>query len=153
ARITNAMAGTKNQSGKRMWPFTDVSLETATLWGETANIVLLICLLGGVLATFVIVRTTNVKEHHWDRLRQEATDAFERLRINSAKENAEARSEEEQKDPVGGEETGVGIKEPQADSAGANARAQEARARAEELTLEIARLKAPRTLTPEQQSR
>src|SRR5215470_2823856 len=111
------MAGTKNQSGKRMWPFTDVSLETATLWGETANIVLLICLLGGVLATFVIVRTTNVKEHHWDRLRQEASDAFERLRINSAKEIAEARSDADAKITVAREEARVAIERAQADSA------------------------------------
>ena len=66
-----------------MWPFADVSLETATLWGEAANIALLICLLGGVLATFVIVRTANVKEHHWDMLREQA-------RIETGKTQGEA---------------------------------------------------------------
>ncbi len=49
-----------------MWPFADLSLEWATFWGDAANIALIACLIGGVLATFIIVRTTSVKEHHWE---------------------------------------------------------------------------------------
>ncbi len=53
-----------------MWPFAGMSLESATWWGDAANLALLACLLGGVVATFVIVRTATVKEFHWDRLRE-----------------------------------------------------------------------------------
>jgi hypothetical protein len=127
ARTMNAMAGIKNQSGKRMWPFADVSLETATLWGEAANITLLVCLLGGVLATFVIVRTTNVKEHHWDAARDK-----------SAREIAELTKQGDQL---------------RKDTADANERAAEASQKAAEATLELTKLKTPRILSQEQREK
>jgi hypothetical protein len=57
-----------------MWPFSEMSLSAATLVGTIANWVLLCCLLGGVLATFVIVKTTDVKEEHWDEARKHSAE-------------------------------------------------------------------------------
>jgi hypothetical protein len=112
-------------SGKRMWPFSDMSLSTATRWFDVANLVLLGSLLFGILATFAIVRLGNVKEHHWDVLRDQSRERVAGLEAEAAKANdsiAEARKE----------------------TAGANARALEAQ-------LALERLKAPRTLGPERQ--
>src|ERR1700722_15630750 len=48
-----------------MWPFSEMSLATASLIGTIANWELLVSLIGGVLSTFVIVKTADVKEDHW----------------------------------------------------------------------------------------
>src|SRR6266478_172544 len=73
------MPPTKNQSGRGMWPFDGMSLSSATLWGDIANLALLVCLVGGVIATFVIVRTTNVKELHWDVAREHSRERIAEL--------------------------------------------------------------------------
>jgi len=57
-----------------MWPFSDMSLSTATWWYDAANLVLLGSLLFGVLSTFAIVRLANVKEHHWDIARDQSRE-------------------------------------------------------------------------------
>lgn len=77
------MPDRKNQSGIRMWSFSDMSLSAASKIGDIANIALLISLVAGVIATFVIVKTSDVKEHHWDALRDQA-------RISIADANARA---------------------------------------------------------------
>lgn len=77
----------KNQSGKRMWPFSEISLPWATWWSDAANLVLLVCLLGGVLATFVIIRATNVKEHHWENDRRASQKEIARLQALTAWRN------------------------------------------------------------------
>jgi hypothetical protein len=52
-----------------MWPFSEMSLAAASIIGTIANSALLACLLGGVISTFVIVKTTDVKEEHWAHAR------------------------------------------------------------------------------------
>ena len=73
------MPTTKTQSGKRMWPFSEMSLDSASLWGDIANLTLLCSLVVGVISTFVIVRTENVKEHHWDIDRQHSSERIAEL--------------------------------------------------------------------------
>jgi hypothetical protein len=48
-----------------MWPFSEMSLPTATLVSTIANGVLLASLVVGALSTFVIVKTSDVKERYW----------------------------------------------------------------------------------------
>ena len=57
-----------------MWPFSEMSLPVATLVGTIANWTLLASLLCGVLSTFVIVKTTDVKEEHWAEDRKHSTE-------------------------------------------------------------------------------
>jgi hypothetical protein len=104
-----------------MWPFSEMSLPTATLIGTIANWALLACLLGGVLSTFVIVKTTDVKEEHWDRDRDASRERIKEL----TKETTRLSTE--------GDEARAAI-------AGANARALEAQA-------ELARFRAPRSIS------
>jgi len=72
-----------------MWPFSEMSLPAATLWGDIANLVLVVSLIAGVIATFVIVRTSNVKEHHWDTLREQSRVKIAELESLTAKANAD----------------------------------------------------------------
>jgi hypothetical protein len=53
-----------------MWPFSEMSLAAATLLGSIANWVLLASLVGGVISTFVIVKTADVKEASWEEERR-----------------------------------------------------------------------------------
>jgi hypothetical protein len=103
-----------------MWPFSEMSLSTATLIGTIANWSLLGSLLVGVVATFLIVQTTDVKEDHWAIDRRESAERIAGLTT--------------QGDQL------------RKDTADANARALEAQ-------LELAKFKAPRLLTEEQQAR
>lgn len=58
-----------------MWllPFLDSTYARAVWWNDTANVVLIISLIVGVLATFVIVRTSSTKEEFLKRDLSEAT--------------------------------------------------------------------------------
>jgi hypothetical protein len=67
-----------------MWPFEGMSLSSATRWGDAANLVLIVCLIGGVIATFVIVRTSNIKEHHWDVHRIKSLEIISQLNNETA---------------------------------------------------------------------
>jgi len=60
------------QSANRMWPFSGMSLSTASLWFDVANYALVVSLVLGVIATFVIVRTVSIKESYWDVDRENA---------------------------------------------------------------------------------
>jgi hypothetical protein len=80
-----------------MWPFSEMSLATASLVGTTANWVLLASLVGGVLSTFVIVKTSDVKEEHWAEDRRHSNEKMaelgtqaEQLRKSTAEANARA---------------------------------------------------------------
>lgn len=117
----------KCQSGKRMWPFSfsGMSLETANWLSDIANIVAVSCLVGGVLAAFIIFRTSSVKERHWEKDRQEARLKISILETSAAEANERAKMLE----------SGI---------ADANARALEAQ-------LALEKFKAPRGLTPDQQ--
>ncbi len=63
-----------SQSEKPMWSFSfsGMSLETANWLSDIANIVFIGSLIAGLLATFVVVRTSSVKETYWDKAREEA---------------------------------------------------------------------------------
>ena len=102
-RNTIAMPPQKSQSGKRMWPFSfsDMSLETANWWSDVANMVLVVSLVAGVAATFVVVRTGNVKEAFWDKAREEAKSELAKTSKAIAEANERAaeanRKAEEEK--------------------------------------------------------
>jgi hypothetical protein len=80
---------THNRSGIAMWPFNDMSLPTATLIGTIANWCLLASLLTGVVSTFVIVKTTDVKEAYWDHDRDAARERIGELARESELAKAE----------------------------------------------------------------
>lgn len=103
-----------------MWPFAGMSLAAATAVGSIANWSLLLCLLGGVVATFVIVQTTDVKEEHW---------AEDRRHSNERVAELSATAEQLRKD-----------------TAEANARAAEARAKTAEAEERLGRLSMSRAL-------
>jgi len=48
---------------KGMWPFQELSLSAATAWANAATVVLAACVLGSLLAAFVLVRANNVKQY------------------------------------------------------------------------------------------
>src|SRR5262249_19147172 len=52
------------QSGGAMWPFQEMSLPAANAWANAASLALLVCFVGAAIATFVLVRANNVKEHY-----------------------------------------------------------------------------------------
>jgi hypothetical protein len=72
-----------------------MSLEEASFWGTVANWALIFCLVGGVVSTFVIVKTTDVKEIHWDDLRTEGTRKTAELALETAKAKENAAAAEE----------------------------------------------------------
>ena len=67
------------QSANRMWPFSGMSLSTASLWFDVANYALVVSLVLGVIATFVIVRTVSIKESYWDVDRENAKERIATL--------------------------------------------------------------------------
>jgi len=82
-----------------MWPFSEMSLATASLVGTIANWVLLVSLLSGVLSTFVIVKTSDVKEDHWAEDRRISNERIAELTTQgdlARKETAQAKLELQQ---------------------------------------------------------
>jgi hypothetical protein len=75
-----------------MWPFSEMSLPTATLVGTIANWILLISLLGGVFSTLVIVKSTDVKEEHWALARKQADERIASLNNQTARLSVEAET-------------------------------------------------------------
>jgi hypothetical protein len=73
---------------KRMWLFSDMSLSTATALGTIANWGLLLSLLTGIVSTFFVVQTTDVKERHWDEARDRSTERI--VEISAEGEKAKA---------------------------------------------------------------
>jgi hypothetical protein len=100
-----------------------MSLASATLWGAVANWGLLVSLVGGVVSTYVVVKTTDVKEHHWE---QQKKQAEERIAANET-ETARAVAESNR----------------------AIERAAEAQRKTAEAELELLRLRTPRRLNAE----
>jgi hypothetical protein len=72
-----------------MWPFSEMSLPVASLIGTIANWLLLASLLGGVLSTFVIVKTSDVKEEHWAEDRRISNERIAGLNNDTARLTAE----------------------------------------------------------------
>jgi hypothetical protein len=68
-----------------MWPFSEMSLPVASLVGTIANWTLLASLIGGVLSTFVIVKTSDVKEEHWAEDRQRSNEHIAELNNEAAR--------------------------------------------------------------------
>ena len=70
-----------------------MSLSAVTLIGSIANWALLACLLGGVLATFIIVQATDIKEEHWAEQRKHSNERIAELSVQAEalkKDTAEA---------------------------------------------------------------
>jgi hypothetical protein len=67
-----------------MWPFSEMSLATASLVGTIANWILLASLVGGVLSTFVIVKTSDIKEEHWAEDRIKSNERIAKLNNETA---------------------------------------------------------------------
>jgi hypothetical protein len=87
--------------GHGMWPFSEMSLSTASFVGSIANWALLASLVGGVLSTFVIVKTTDVKEEFWAEDRRHSNERIadlsvqaEQLRKDAAEANARTKQAE-----------------------------------------------------------
>jgi hypothetical protein len=82
-----------------MWPFSEMSLAAASLVGTIANWLLLASLIGGVLSTFVIVKTSDVKEEHWAEDRRISNERIAELTAQAEearKETAQAKLELQQ---------------------------------------------------------
>ena len=72
-----------NHGGRGMWWWS--SLEAAERWGDWANIALVSALALGVVATYLIVSTTNIKEDHWRELRRKSDVRIAELNNETAK--------------------------------------------------------------------
>jgi len=75
------MPSEKPQADKEMWPFEGLSLSAATMLANAASVALVTCIVGGALATFVLVRATNVREFHWNSAKG---DPLARVRVLEA---------------------------------------------------------------------
>ncbi|MGY4514410.1 hypothetical protein [Bradyrhizobium sp. USDA 3650] len=136
------MAETANHASSDPWP----SLETASWLFDRASFVLIGSLILGVLATGVIVWMGIVKEHHWDLLRDSSNEKVAALGLKTAEANEGAAKASERV-----AELSVTAEQLRKDTAEANDRAAQANDRAEQAKLDLAKFKAPRLLTPEQQ--
>lgn len=65
-RATIKAPAGNSQGGTLMWPFSPMSLVTANRVSDIANLGLVASLVAGVLATFFIVKASNVKESYWE---------------------------------------------------------------------------------------
>lgn len=72
-----------------MWPFSEMSLATATLVGTLANWGLVVSLVAGVISTVVIVQTADVKEEHWADDRKESSERIAKLNNDAARLQAD----------------------------------------------------------------
>jgi hypothetical protein len=88
-RRTTPMALRKNQSGIRMWSFSEMPLSSAIWLSNLANTVLIGSLVAGLIATFMIVQTGNVKEHHWDIEREQSKERIAQFNKETEKLKAE----------------------------------------------------------------
>ena len=141
--VIATMTEIANHAGNDPWP----SLEAASKWFDRASIVLAISLLFGAVATVSIVWLGIVKEHHWDLLRERASEQIASVGLDAAKSNAEAAKAHERiaELSVQGEglkkdaaEANAKLGATQADVARANAQIAEAQARTKEAELKLA---------------
>jgi hypothetical protein len=72
-----------------MWPFQELSLSAATVLSNVASVVLLGCLIAGVIATFIIVRATNVKEYRWAEQKRRSDERIASAISDAAKASLE----------------------------------------------------------------
>jgi hypothetical protein len=113
-----------------MWPFSGMSLDVASLTGTVANWILLASLVTGVLSTFVIVKTSDVKEEHWAEDRRKSAEKIAELNNETQRLSADA------------EASRVDIAIAQEKTAKANAATEEVR----RANLELEKAVAPRIL-------
>jgi hypothetical protein len=64
------------------------SLQSAERWADGANIALVLALLVGVIATYLIVKTTNVKERYWAESRETSQLRITQLESEASKAQA-----------------------------------------------------------------
>ena len=76
----------RRKSVSLTWFFSGMSLELASFIGSVANWILLLSLVFGVVATFFIVGTSDIKEKYWDREREVVRK--ETARLSADAENA-----------------------------------------------------------------
>jgi hypothetical protein len=130
-----------------MWPFSEMSLSTASLVGTIANWALLISLLTGLFSTFVIVKTTDVKEEHWETARQQSGERLVVLATKS--DEAKAALGAAQADIA---KANAKIADAQTEAAKAVAETARANERTAELKLALEReiaARQPRLISPE----
>jgi hypothetical protein len=91
------MAGLATRSttmrSKLGWPFSEMSLATATTLGEWANFTLILSLVVGVVSTFLIYKTSGIKENAWDRLRLEQEVRIKQLDKEAREAERQAEAE------------------------------------------------------------
>jgi hypothetical protein len=137
-----------------MWPFSEMSLSAASLVGTIANWVLLASLIGGLLSTFVIVKTTDVKEEHWAEDRRKSNEKIADLGMRGDEAKAElgvAQADIAKANAQAALQVKETAKARQA-IVEANARAAEANSRALEAQLALEKFKQPRLLSEQQMS-
>jgi hypothetical protein len=133
-----AVADTVSQGGPRMWP----SIETATRISDAANWILIASLAVGMISIIVIMWMASVRKAEWEADHQSSQATIVKLGAAIAAANARASD-------AGASAADANARAAEAASAvlDANARVAEA-----EAALALAKFKAPRTLTSEQQS-
>ena len=89
ATKTTNIPPSRASRGFRMWPFSEMSLSTASLVGTIANWMLLASLIGGVISTFVIVKTSDVKEENWSEDRRISNERIATLNNDTARLQAD----------------------------------------------------------------
>lgn len=164
------MAPRETKKAFRMRP----SLETAVAWFDGAGWVLVAALAIGVVCTIIIVFMGIVKEGYWDEARETARVRIAELATEGEKAKAEverahadieaarqltatlenstalARAEAAAaNERAANSESNAAF--AQMSASGAMARAAEAERRAAQARLELAKYKAPRSISPEQQ--
>ena len=137
------MTEAATQGGGEPWP----SLETASWWFDRASFALIASLVIGVVATVLIVWMGTVKEHHWDLLREQAAKKIADLGLETAKAKTETALAQERIAELNKETARLS-----ADAEASRAMIADANARALEAKAELAKFKAPRSLTDGQQS-
>lgn len=115
-----------------MWPFSDMSLASATKIGGTANVILIASLVAGVVSTFFIVQTSNVKEEHWDRDREAARNEAIRQSLLVSNQQTEILRQKQELTKV-------------------QERAAKAETQASEAKLALERYRAPRSISYDKQ--
>lgn len=67
-----------------MWPFSAMTYDAAVWWSDFANSALLLSLAIGVIASFVIVQTGNIKEESWGQERARSAERMAGLETEAA---------------------------------------------------------------------
>jgi hypothetical protein len=129
-----------------MWPFENLSLETASTLSNIASSVFLFSLLIGLISTIAVMRLANVKEHHWEIASRKAHERIKELDNEIADANERSKALE-----VEAIQARAAIATSDERAARANERAAEAVKQAMEAEASLIKFRKPRHefLTPE----